>query len=372
METAESQHNSDAHAAEAPFCLSALAYELPEGLIAQEPLAQRDTSRLLIVDRSAQSLEDASIRDLTRIVKPGDLLVLNDTKVVPAKFTAHRKTGGRVGGLFEREIEPGAWQVLLEGSRRLRVGEELTIEADPSRTVSMRLEERLDSGRWRVSIEPKEPAEQILERIGRTPLPPYIHRTKDQVSTRDAEDRKRYQTVYARRPGAIAAPTAGLHLSESLLQSLADAGVETTFVTLHIGTGTFAPIRNERLEDHAMHDEWFEFTRDAAQAVNACKARGGRVIAVGTTAVRVLESAARRAEDTGSLSADAGFTNLFIYPPYRFGAVDALLTNFHLPGSTLLGLVMALAGVDPIREAYQHAIERRYRFYSYGDAMLIV
>ncbi len=372
METAESQHNSDAHTAEAPFCLSTLAYELPEGLIAQEPPTKRDASRLLIVGKSGQSLEDASIRDLTRVVKPGDLLVLNDTKVVPAKFTAHRFTGGRVGGLFEREIEPGAWQVLLEGSRRLRIGEELTIEADASRTVSMRLEERLDLGRWRVSIEPEGPAEQILERIGRTPLPPYIRRTEDQATTRDAEDRKRYQTVYARRPGAIAAPTAGLHLSESLLKQLADVGVETTFVTLHIGTGTFAPIRSERIADHTMHDEWFDFLHDSAQAVNACKARGGRVIAVGTSAVRVLESAARRAENGGSLCAGAGFTNLFIYPPYSFAVVDALLTNFHLPGSTLLALVMAFAGVDPLRKAYQHAIDRRYRFYSYGDAMLIV
>ena len=324
------------------------------------------------MDRAGQSLEDAAIRNLTRALNAGDLLVLNDTKVVPAKFTARRTTGGKVGGLFEREIEPGAWQVLLEGSRRLRVGEDLTIEAGPSRTVSMRLEERIDSGRWRVSIEPKEPAERILERIGRTPLPTYIRRTKDQVTIRDAEDRERYQTVYARRPGAIAAPTAGFHLSESLLQNLADLGVETTFVTLHIGTGTFAPIRSERIEDHTMHDEWFELTRDAAQAVNACKARGGRVIAVGTSAVRVLESAVRRGENGGTLCADAGFTTLFIYPPYSFGVVDALLTNFHLPGSTLLALVMALAGADPVRKAYQHAIDRRYRFYSYGDAMLIV
>ena len=372
METVDSRHHSNADTAAETFGLRALAYDLPEGLIAQEALTPRDASRLLIVDRSNASLEDGFVRDLVEILKKGDLLVLNDTKVVPARFTANRKTGGRVGGLFEREIKQGEWQVLLEGSRRLRAEEILTVQAGASGTISMRLNELLGDGRWHVSIEPSENVEQLLDRIGSTPLPPYIRREGDQTAAEAANDRQRYQTVYARQPGAIAAPTAGLHLTESLLESLADAGVETTFVTLHIGIGTFAPIRGSSVADHTMHEEWFELTPIACQAVNDCRARGGRVVAVGTSAVRVLESAAERADDAGMLRADAGFTNLFLYPPYRFHVVDAMLTNFHLPGSTLLALVMAFAGVDRVRRAYSHAIDNRYRFYSYGDAMLIV
>ena len=353
------------------FSLADLEYELPEGLIAQRPLPDRDASRLLVVDRATGGLSDRRIGELPELLRPDDLLVLNDTKVLPAKFAARRRTGGKIGGLFLEEEEPGTWRVMLEGSRRLRIGESLSIvSGEAPGGAKLELVEACGAGLWRVQVDAEGPAEEILGRIGVTPLPPYIHRDKDEPAV-ETEDRSRYQTVYARRPGAIAAPTAGLHLTDTLLSEIRARGIETTYVTLHVGVGTFRPIDAESVSQHVMHAEWYELDSGTAQAVRQCHRGSGRVIAVGTTGVRVLESAAELT-DRRSVRASSGMTDLFIYPPYRFRVVDALLTNFHLPRSTLLALVMALGGVECIRRAYRHAIESGYRFYSYGDAMLIL
>jgi len=355
------------------FGIAELDYELPGELIAQQPLPRRDASRLLVLDRSSGGLGDHAINDLPGLLRAGDLLVLNDTNVLPAKFSARRATGGVIRGLFERELVIGEWVIMLEGSRRLRAGESLIASAIDSHEhpVTLRLAESLGSGRWRVTVDPPGSAQDVLARIGRTPLPPYIRRDDDEHDT-DPEDRDRYQTVFARRPGAIAAPTAGLHLTHELLGQLGDADVATATVTLHVGIGTFLPIRVSDLSEHRMHAEWFEVSDGAAEAVQACRGRGGRVVAVGTTSVRVLESAAAEDGDARCVRAEAGWTELFLYPPRRPRVVDALLTNFHLPRSTLLALVMSIAGVEGVRSAYRHAIDKRYRFYSYGDAMLIL
>ncbi|MGB2985913.1 MAG: tRNA preQ1(34) S-adenosylmethionine ribosyltransferase-isomerase QueA, partial [Phycisphaerae bacterium] len=261
--------------------------------------------------------------------------------------------------------------VMLEGSRRLSVGETLIVTSAEAGNVTLRLLEACERGCWRLTVDAEGPAEQILSRIGLTPLPPYIRRS-DSDPTGDIDDRSRYQTVYAQRPGAIAAPTAGLHLTPPLLDAIRARGVETTFVTLHVGVGTFQPIDVNNVSQYVMHAERYEVKPQTVEAVQQCRKRGGRVVAVGTTTVRVLESAAADRLDARTVRASSGMTDLFIYPPYRFRVVDALLTNFHLPQSTLLALVMALAGVENIRRAYRHAIKQKYRFYSYGDAMLIL
>jgi S-adenosylmethionine:tRNA ribosyltransferase-isomerase len=359
--------------------VSQLDYELPDGLIAQKPTQRREDARTLTVDRAAGAFRDERIIDLPNRLQPGDLLVLNDTRVVPARIVARRATGGVVRGLFVREESPGRWRVMLEGSRRLREGETLTTAADARGSVTLHLAEPLGKGDWRVCVEPVEPADRILDRVGRTPLPPYIHRSsatnerdkRDGDDERETSDRERYQTVYAARPGAIAAPTAGLHLTRALLGALRDKGVEIAFVTLHVGPGTFQPIACERLADHVMHEEWYELNDATASAIRACRRRDGRVVAVGTTSLRVLEASARSATAEEVVRSGSATTDLFIRPPYEFAVVDALLTNFHLPRSTLLALVMAFAGVERTRRAYQHAIDHKYRFYSYGDAMLI-
>jgi S-adenosylmethionine:tRNA ribosyltransferase-isomerase len=355
--------NGELHAKE--FSIGDLDYHLPKELIAHAPLPRRDDSRLLVVNRQKRSLQDATMRDFPSMLNGGDLLVLNDTRVLPARFTAFRETGGRVGGLFLEEERSGQWRAMLEGSRRLRIGETIRLGADLN-FVDLTLVESLEEGQWRIKVGSSEPATEILERFGQTPLPPYINREGDK---RDLEksDRDRYQTVYARVPGAVAAPTAGLHLSVQILAEIRDRGVSIAYVTLHVGPGTFKPISAERLADHVMHYEHFEIPDATVLACKNCRARGGRVVAVGTTVVRALESVMGGEQQ----SAKIGSTNLFIYPPYRVTAVDALLTNFHLPRSTLLALVMAFAGIDLTREAYRHAIEKRYRFYSYGDAMFI-
>ena len=325
---------------------------------------------MLIVDRQRGRLRDGHIVELPGALSVGDLLVLNDTRVLPAKFTAWRATGGVVPGLFIEEEQSGSWRVMLQGTKRLRPGESLAVQAEGGEPIALELEEHYGDGQWRVRVEVSGTVEDILHRIGKTPLPPYIHRTGE-ASEDEAEDCSRYQTVYARAPGAIAAPTAGLHLTESLLGELHRAGVVTTTVTLHVGVGTFKPIAVDCLSQHVMHVERFELSPAAAEAVRACRERGGRVVAVGTTSVRVLESAADGSADDRLVQPQCGATNLFIYPPYTFRVVDALLTNFHLPRSTLLALVMSFAGIDLTRRAYEHAVVERYRFYSYGDAMLI-
>ncbi len=351
----------------ARFDVSRLNYDLPPDRIAQQPCTPRDSARLLAVERSSKKLTDSRIQDLPNWLRSGDLLVLNNTKVLAAKFTLQRQTGGRIEGLFIREQQPGRWEVMLRGASRVSPGETLMFAGRRCES-SVTARCNLGRGQWEVDVTPSEPATALLERVGRAPLPPYIHRQLE-TDTRDDEDRRRYQTVFAAHPGAIAAPTAGLHFTDELLAQLQRGGVQTATVTLHVGMGTFAPLTVDLLADHPMHKEWFEMTDDAANQINACRARGGRVVAVGTTSVRVLES---RADDSGTVQPGTGQTQLFIYPPYRFKAVDALLTNFHLPRSTLLALVMTLGGEELIREAYAHAVDGGYRFYSYGDAMLVM
>lgn len=349
--------------------LDDLQYVLPQRLIAQHPPAGREDARLLVLDPATGELFDRSIPDWPELLRPGDLLVLNDTKVLPARFAAHRKTGAAVTGLFLEELALGRWLVMLAPSRRLKIGETLDARVFSGPAVEIMLEDSLGEGRWEARVSPVAPAQTLLDRIGVTPLPPYIHR-EDAARGEDQADRLRYQTIYARHAGAVAAPTAGLHLTEALLERVRSRGVDVAFVTLHVGPGTFKPIAAANLADHVMHFERYNMSGQASDAVNTCKARGGRVIAVGTTSVRVLESCADAAT-ASPVSPGSGTTNLFIYPPYKMRVVDALLTNFHLPGSTLLALVMALTSKKLVTRAYRHAVAQEYRFYSYGDAMFI-
>lgn len=347
-----------------------LDYELPTELIAQHPLEERDRARLLVLNRADESMRDARITDLPDHLAPDDLLVLNDTRVIPAKFTMRRRTGGRVDGLFVRQDRPDQWLVMLQTSGRLRPGERLTMASRDGSVVRITMVDREDEGLWRLAFDFDAPAAKVLETAGETPLPPYIRRRPGAAT--DPVDRERYQTVYASSPGSVAAPTAGLHFTRQMFQALDQRGVRRTMLTLHVGPGTFRPIRVERLADHAMHAEAFHMPTSAIDEVRACKARGGRVVAVGTTTTRVLESIAGRLREDPAVGHLDGETSIFIYPPYRFRLVDALLTNFHLPRSTLLALVMAFAGIDLTRRAYEHAVRQHYRFFSYGDAMLIL
>jgi S-adenosylmethionine:tRNA ribosyltransferase-isomerase len=344
---------------------SELDYELPEELIAQQPLEPRDRSRLMVLRRQDDSIEHVCFDELPSLLDAGDLLVANDTKVVPARLSARRHTGGRIDGLFLGETETSLWEVLLAKSRRLRIGERLELGAADHGII---IEQSVGPGRWRVRLDPPGDTETVLNAVGLTPLPHYIHREKDDRGA-DADDRAHYQTVFAVRPGAVAAPTAGLHFTDALLARLAEEKIRRTSLTLHVGLGTFQPVAVDNLEDHEMHTEWFELSEDAVREWERTRAAGGRIVAVGTTSARVLETCA---DSTGALRPGSGDTNLFIVPPYRFRAVDALITNFHLPRSTLLALVFALAGPDLVRRAYREAIERNYRFYSFGDAMLIL
>jgi S-adenosylmethionine:tRNA ribosyltransferase-isomerase len=345
--------------------LDAYDYDLPRELIAQEPLPRRADARLLVVDRATNELSHRHVRDLPEILRAGDLLVLNDTRVVPARLLGHRtQTGGRWEGLFLNVDGQGLWHLLARGRGKMAIGETITlVNADGQDDIRLRLVERTDDGMWIMHAETESPTLEVLDRVGRVPLPPYIRHGEMAPA-----DRERYQTVFARRPGAVAAPTAGLHFTDELLRRLEAAGVGACFITLHVGLDTFRPVSAERLADHAMHREWGELSAAAAQKILDCRQRGGRIVAVGTTSVRVLETAARN-EPLGAWS---GWTDLFIRPPYRFRLVDALLTNFHLPRTTLLVLVRTFGGDALLRRAYEEAIAQGYRFYSYGDAMLIV
>lgn len=334
--------------------LSEFDFPLPKELIAQEPAARREQSRLMVLDRKAQSWEHRTFSDLPDLLRAGDVLVLNDTKVIPARLVGSRSTGGRVEALLVARASPRVWECWLDSSRRPKPDE--IIEFGDG--VTGRVIQRNDEGRWRVEFS--EPLEPKLDRIGRAPLPPYIKRPDGPTE----EDRERYQTVYAREAGSIAAPTAGLHFTPALLESLTARGVDLVKVTLHVGLGTFKPIKTETVEEHRMDKEFFRIPEKAHRALDEAKAAGRRIIAVGTTSVRVLESAAR----LGTLE---GWTDLFIVPPFEFKRVDAMITNFHLPKGTPLVLVSALAGRDLILRAYAEAVKERYRFFSYGDAMLI-
>ena len=342
-----------------------LDYELPPHLIAQEPAAERDRSRLLVLKRHGPILAHQHFRDLPEFLRPGDLLVLNDTRVLPARLLGRRaETGGKWEGLFVEQLADGSWELLCQTRGRLMPGETVLVERhDQEAPLPLCLVERTAAGHWRARPEAKEAVPDLLARYGHVPLPPYIRKGRATES-----DRERYQTIYARHPGAVAAPTAGLHFTPQLFEELDRRGVRRATVTLHVGPGTFQPVQVEEVERHRVHAEWGEVPAATAEAVAECRARGGRVVAVGTTAVRVLETAAA----SGVVRPWSGLTELTVFPPYAFRAIDALITNFHLPRSSLLLLVAAFTGLDSLRAAYRTAVEMRYRFYSYGDAMLIV
>ncbi|MFN2383421.1 MAG: tRNA preQ1(34) S-adenosylmethionine ribosyltransferase-isomerase QueA [Gemmatimonadota bacterium] len=354
--------------------MEVLDYALPPDRIAQHPTAARDGARLLLVDRAAGEWRDRVFRDLPDALAPGDCLVVNDTQVIPARLAARRASGGLVELLLARPLDADApdeapgreWEALVRPGRRARPGDELQLlerDGAPAAEARVRILERLPAGGRRIRLEVGGAPWDWIVAHGRLPLPPYI--------ARDAApaDWERYQTVYARRRGAVAAPTAGLHFTAAVFDQLAARGIRRTALTLHVGPGTFRPVTTERIEDHVMDAEWYRVPPEAAATLAATRAAGGRIVAVGTTTVRALETAA--ADWADGPAAAAGWTDLFIRPGHRFRWTDALVTNFHLPRSTLLLLVAAFAGVELTRSAYAHAVTTGYRFYSYGDAMLI-
>jgi S-adenosylmethionine:tRNA ribosyltransferase-isomerase len=343
-----------------------LDYKLPAELIAQQPIASRSESRLLVLDRNSGAIEDKKFSDIERFLRPGDCFVVNDTKVLQARFFARRETGGKLEGLFLEELNKGIWQVMLKGAAKVRTGEKIHLKDRAGADCCIaQLQEKADEGRCILTVEGDDDLHAVLEQIGFTPLPPYIRRDND--TAQDEIDRQRYQTVYANQNGAVAAPTAGLHFTAELISQLKEKGVNFASVTLHVGAGTFKPVNTEILEEHKIHSERFVIDQTNADVINGTRKSGGRIVAVGTTSVRVLESVA----EDGEIKPTGGSTELFIMPGHKFKIVDAMITNFHLPRSTLLALVGAFAGLDNILAAYRHAIENRYRFYSYGDAMFI-
>lgn len=341
-------------------------YPLPREYIAQHPLPGRDASRLMILHRDSEKLEHRHFCNLPEYLREGDSLVLNNSRVIPARLVGKRSTGGRVKLLMIEEVEAstGRWRVLLEARGIPQEGEELDLEEG---NFKGRLISRTPSGQWVIQLGPQGNLREVLERVGRMPLPPYIKRPPE-GDPYLSQDRERYQSVIATQPGSIAAPTACLHFTKELLREVSQRGVEIIFLTLHVGLGTFIPIKTTDITQHTMEKEYYELGPEAVRRLNETKRRGGRIIAVGSTSLRVLETVAAR----GELSPSSGWTNLFIYPPYEFKLVDALLTNFHLPRSTLLVLVSAFAGRERILKAYSVARKEGYRFYSYGDAMLIL
>jgi S-adenosylmethionine:tRNA ribosyltransferase-isomerase len=335
-------------------------FELPAELIAQYPTQQRPASRLLHLQANTGQLVDRQFRDFPSLLQPGDLLVLNDTRVIPARLQGQKDTGGKVEVLVERLLASDRILAHVRASKSPKPGRRLKFTDGVEAEVVAR-EGDMFVLRFVDPAQPEVNVAAILERLGHMPLPPYIER--QDVET----DRERYQTVYARQQGAVAAPTAGLHFDETMLQDIQRRGIELAFVTLHVGAGTFQPVRVDNIAEHKMHSEWMQLSDAVVEAVRRTHARGGRVIAVGTTSVRCLESAAQE----GELQPYTGETDIFITPGYQFRVVDALLTNFHLPESTLLMLVSAFAGYDNTMQAYRHAVAERYRFFSYGDAMFI-
>ena len=335
-------------------------YELPRELIAQYPADRRDESRLLVVRRDGGALEHRRFRDVGEYFEPGDVLVVNESEVIPARLLGRRSGGGRAEMFLLRDLADHRWEVLVRPGARIREGAELSFGDGQ---LMARVEEVLPDGKRVVSLSAPGDVAAAAERLGAVPLPPYIDREPEPA------DSQRYQTVYARVPGAVAAPTAGLHFTEELLAELGAAGVATARLTLHVGIGTFRPVAVEDPADHRMENERFDVPVAAADEINEARDAGGKVIAVGTTSVRTLESVA--GED-GHVEAGSGSTDLFIRPPCRFKCVDVLLTNFHLPKSTLLMLVSAFAGRERVLDAYAEAVRERYRFYSYGDAMLLL
>ncbi|GAB4144342.1 MAG: tRNA preQ1(34) S-adenosylmethionine ribosyltransferase-isomerase QueA [Planctomycetaceae bacterium] len=342
-------------------------YHLPEELIAKEPLPRRDSARLLVVDRQSGKLSHLQVKDLPGLLRAGDCLVVNDTKVVPARLYGERTaTGGRWEGLFLEETESGSWRLLSSTRGKLQPGEQITLYCQPqnsSSEIRLTLRSREEDGIWTARMETDLSSWDVLNQCGTVPLPPYIGRAHP-----TEKDRDRYQTVYSQTPGAVAAPTAGLHFTPELLEACQSRGINRAAVTLHVGIGTFRPLSEESFRTGQLHSEWCEVSKQTAGRLNEVRKQGGKVVAVGTTSVRTLESTYRdRHYCAGALR-----TNLFIQPPYSFPAIDALMTNFHLPKSSLLVLVGALMGMDLMKHVYDVAIREKYRFYSYGDAMLIL
>ena len=332
-------------------------YDLPQGLIAQTPAEPRDASRLLVYDRKTGKTEHRIFRDIKEYLRPGDVLVINNTKVLPARMFAYTKNGGKVEVLLLKRRDLAEWEVLVKPGKKARVGAELTISEELSLTVL----DRTETGERIVRFHYDGVFEDILSRVGTMPLPPYIHEK--------LEDQSRYQTVYCKTDGSAAAPTAGLHFTRQLLDEIRAMGVQVAEVLLHVGLGTFRPVQEEDLTHHVMHSEYYRVDEKAAETVNAAKREGRRVIAVGTTSVRTLETVA---DEHGFLRPCSGDTSIFIYPPYTFKCVDALITNFHLPESTLIMLVSALIGREQCLSVYREAVERGYRFFSFGDACLFL
>lgn len=334
---------------------SDFTFDLPPELIAQRPSERRGGGRLLRVSRHRHELSDHRFGELPGFLDTGDMLVFNDTRVIPARLFGHKESGGKVEVLLERILDEHSCLAQVRASKPLKPGGKILLHDGSKLHVVGR------EGDFFRLASADELLSAVIDRVGHVPLPPYIDRADS------LEDRERYQTVYASRPGAVAAPTAGLHFDEDMLQALADRGIRHASVTLHVGAGTFQPVRAEQIEDHRMHAEYLEVTPAVCEAVQRTRAEGGRVIAVGTTSVRSLETAAA----DGELKPFAGDSRIFIYPGYQFRVVDGMITNFHLPESTLLMLVSAFAGIDTVRAAYRHAIAERYRFFSYGDAMFL-
>ncbi len=337
--------------------LSDFMYDLPEERIAQTPVEPRDHSRLMVIHRDTDQIEHKHFYDVIDYLNPGDVLVINDTRVIPARLYGERPTGGACEVLLLRQLAPKKWETLVKPGKKLKPGAEIVFGDGRLRG---RVLETTDVGGRIVEFECEGTFEAALDVLGEMPLPPYIHE--------QLEDRERYQTVYARHEGSAAAPTAGLHFTPELLNRIREKGIDVVPVLLHVGLGTFRPVKVENIEEHHMHSEYFEVTEDAAMRINAAREHGGRIVAVGTTSVRTLESAA----ENGQLVAKRGETSIFIKPGYQYQMVDALITNFHLPGSTLMMLVSALYDREKIISAYELAVKEKYRFFSFGDAMLIL
>ncbi len=335
------------------------AFELPKELIAQDPIADRSASRLMVLDKRTGGITHRIFREITDYLKPGDCLVINDTKVIPARLLGTREdTGAAVELLLLKRKEQDIWETLVKPGKKCRTGARLTFGEGELRAEIINVQE---DGNRQVRFTYDGIFEEVLDRLGQMPLPPYI--------THKLEDKSRYQTVYARYEGSAAAPTAGLHFTKELLRQVEEMGVHIARITLHVGLGTFRPVKVENVTEHHMHSEYYHVTKEAADRINEARQAGGRIISVGTTSTRTLESVA---EEDGTIRAGSGNTDIFIYPGYRFKAIDALITNFHLPESTLLMLVSALAGREHVLAAYAEAVRERYRFFSFGDAMLII
>lgn len=357
MKCPDNKRNEEAGGIRTGFISNSFEYDLPRDMIAQEPPPKRGSSRLLVLDRDTGRISHHTFGDLVEFLMPGDALVLNETKVINARLMARDASGSLVELFMVRPMEGSRWEVLARPARKVRVGEVLSV-GEGQETV--KVEGRLGGGRKIIGFGERNPWE-VMERLGNVPLPPYIKRKPK------SEDHARYQTVYARLPGAVAAPTAGLHFTEGLLREIEKMGVCIVTVCLHVGPGTFRPIRRDRIEEHKQEAEYYEVSETSAEELNRVCSRGGRKVAVGTTVVRVLETL-----DGPPFGAQSGWTEIYIHPPYRFKSVDALLTNFHLPRSTTLVLAASFAGRRLLGNAYEEAIREGYRFYSYGDAMLII